>query len=451
MLMSAQSSTSTRRGSATSTSSTNSKEVVFKLPNPNIIMKPAELAKLLVAADSMQYQTHLSKSKADSMLRANTQILGSLNKDAEPVNVNDTYLVPFMKKYFDTPGVIKMLDAVLENYCEQSDQIHALYKKTGNARDFARSDEAAALLVPLIKPIINFICGKDMSLESSGFPKPVLELMLAVDEEIIIWFEKNGSGDPADLDTARKNALTSFLGTRSFMGPWTTSLTDDRSKPDRFYQPLVGYLNTYLNLQIKNFTSKLMNATPEQKRIISKQAAIIDSRAASSGSKSSAAVNALAEKLREPEKPEKKGGFLNFFKKEEKAEVTSPRGKKETEVMHSPRRQLKRGDTLQESANREVTLEKNRSKFIAQFSRTYKLEQNLDFLRHFKESVLNMERAQYKDFKADPLKYCITCLEAYTMRFLVRDGSTQTQISALISLSLELASAVGKDSSQDKQ
>jgi hypothetical protein len=233
------------------------------------------------------------------------------------------------------------------------------------------------------------------------------------------------------------------------MGTWTISLASDTSKPDRFYQPLVGYLNTYLNLQIKNFTSKLMTATDKQRKVISKQAAIIDSRVAPSGSKSTTALDALAEKLHEPEKPEKKGGFLNFFKKEEKAEVSSPRGKKETEVLHSPRRQLKRGDTLQENANREVTLEKNRSKFIGQFSRTYKLEQNLEFLLHFKESVLNMDRAQYKDFKAGPLKYCINCLEAYTMRFLARDGSTTEQISALTNLSLELASAYGKDSNKD--
>ncbi len=409
-------------------------------------MKPAELAKLLVAADSMQYQMPLSNSKAESMLRGNTKILGSSDKDAEPVNVNETYLAPFMNKFFDTPGVIKMQNTVIENYTKQSDQIHALYKKIGDARNFARDNEAAALMEPLIKPIINFICGKDISLESSGLPKPVLELMLAVDEEVIIWFNKNGMGDAEVLDKARQNALTSFFGTRSFMGTWTISLNSDKSKPDRFYQPLVGFLNTYLNLQITNFASKLMYATTEQKRVISKQAAIIDSRVAPSGNKSAVAVNSSAEKIREPEKTEKKGGFLNFFKKEEKAEVTSPRGKKETEVMHSPRRQLKRGDTLQENANREVTLEKNRSKFIGQFSRTYKLEQNLEFLLHFKQSVLSMEREQYKIFKADPLKYCINCLDAYTTRFVVRDSSTQTQISALMNLALELATAVGKES-----
>lgn len=446
--ISTKSSTSTNAQPSTA-SSTSSLSTVFKLPNPKVIMKPAELAKLLITTESMQYKKCLSGASLETLLRSNTKVMGSSKEGAKPVNINETYLAPFMNKYFEAPGVIKMLNSVVENYVKQSDQILSLYDTIGSGRNFARSDEAAKLMLPLIAPVIDFICGKDKSVESSGLPKPVLDLMLAVDEEVITWFNKNGIGKPEDLLTARSNALTSFFGTRSFMGTWTISLNSDKSRPDGFFRPLSSYLNTYLNVQVTNFTHKLMDATTEQRKVISKQAAIVDSRSAQVRNRNTEAGNTSTNKFSEPEKSEKKSGFPSLFGKEKTPELHSPRGKKETEILHSPRRQLQRGETLQENASRETTRTANRKKFVKEFIAAHNLKQKdfAKFLISFQNSVVEMSREEYKTCKEDPLAYCISYLMNYTSRLITRGENPQAEIDALWALKtiLDDAKAVADD------
>lgn len=406
-------------------------------------MKPAELARLLIGGESMQYKHCLTGQKIETILRSNTKVATSSESGAKPVSINETYLAPFMNKYFETSGVIKMQNSIVENYTKQSDKILNLYDKIGDGNKFARSEEVAALMKPLIAPVIDFICGKDMSLESSGLPKPVLELMLAVDDEVITWFKRNGSGKAEDLQSARQNALISFFGTRSFMGTWTIALANDKSKPAGFYRPLFAYLNTYLNLQIENFTLKLMDATADQRKIISKQAAIFESRSAPALKKKAAAEESPVEKQVEPEKAEKKGGFLNLFNKEKTSEPHSPRGKRETEVLHSPRRQLQRGATLQENASRETTRVANRKKFIKEFIATHNLKQKEfgKFLLSLQKSVVEMSREEYKALKDDPLSYCISYLKTYTSRLVTRSEVPQSEIDALWVLKEKLEEA----------
>ena len=436
------SSTNSRSSTSTSSTSTSSKVIVFKLPNPNIIMKPAELAKLLVAADSMKYTKCLVGSKIETILRSNTKVVASSESNAEGVLINETYLKPFMSKYFETTGVIKMQNTIVNNYTDQSKTILDLYQEIGDGNKFSRSDKVAVIMKPLIAPAIDFICGKDMSLESSGLPKPVLELMLAVDEEVTIWFNKNGSGKPEDLLDARSNALTSFFGTRSFMGTWAVELSTDPSKPVGFYRPLTSYLNTYLNLQVKNFSLKLMGATAEQRKIVSKQASIIDSRTALARDKKAVRGESSIEKFGEMEKTEKKG-LLNFFNKEKNSELLSPRGKKETETLHSPRRQLQRGETLQENASRDVTRTNNRKKFVKDFIATQNLKQKeiAKFLISFQKSVVELTREEYKACKADPLAYSLTYLRTYTNRLVTRGETPQSEIDALWELKDKLDDA----------
>lgn len=436
------SSSSARPATPSSSRTTDKEVIVFKLPNPKVILKPTELARLLISAESMKFSHCLRGNKVDTILRSNTQVVTSLESDAKPVNINKTYLAPFMNKYFETPGVIKMQNTVVDNYTKQSEKILSLYGKIGDGHKFARSDEAAVLMQPLITPVINFICGKDMSLESSGLPKPVLELMLAVDEEVTGWFNKNGSGNPKDLQAARTNALISFFGTRSFMGTWTIALSSDKSKPAGFYRPLVAYLNTYLNLQIENFTLKLMSASAEQKKLISKQAAIFESRSAPAAKMKDVAEESSEKKSSEPEKTEKKG-LLNFFNKERPAELSSPRGKKETEILHSPRRQLQRGETLQENKSRETTRTANRKKFVKDFIATHNLKQkeHAKFLISFQNSVVELSREEYKACKEDPLAYCISYIKTYTSRLVTRNETPQPEIDALWALKDKLEDA----------
>ena len=410
-------------------------------------MKPAELAKLLIGAESMKYTNCLDGQRVDTILRSNTKVASSSESSAMPVSINETYLAPFMNKYFETSGVIKMQNSIVENYTKQSDKIHALYNQMGDGNRFARSDEAAALMKPLIAPVVDFICGKDTSLESTGLPKPVLELMLAVDNEVITWFKKNGSGNPDDLQTARINAMISFFGTRSFMGTWTVELSTDKSKPAGFYRPLIAYLNTYLNLQVKSFANKLVGTTPEQKKIISKQAAIFESRSAPAVKKKDANEENPVEKLVPAEKTGKKGGFLNLFNKEKTSELHSPRGKKETEVLHSPRRQLQRGATLQENASRDTTRVANRKKFIKEFIKEFianyglKEKDYVQFLYSLQNSVVEMSREEYKALKDDPLSTCISYLNTYLSRLITREETPQPGTDALWLLKAKLNQA----------
>ncbi|MGB4344897.1 MAG: hypothetical protein WBJ21_00710, partial [Burkholderiaceae bacterium] len=286
--------TTTNTTATTTTTSTNSTSTTTKvaagrtsylLPelaggNKKKILDPTLLAKQLIAGESQNYNRTLSGSAVPTLLRQAIPMKEKLPDVVEiPADENaiTVYLEPFMNHYFDTPAVNEKLQAIQHGYEQKQPEIQAMYDNEG-ARNFSRSDKVKTVMLPIISPIVKFICGEKNSLASSGLPKPVLELMLAVDEEVQIWFAKNGNGNAEDLKTARQNALKSFFGTRSFMARFTLDLAKDKNKPDRFYTPLVGYLNTYLNVQIEDFVASMMSCTPEQRAQIKKEAKIITSR-----------------------------------------------------------------------------------------------------------------------------------------------------------------------------
>ena len=446
--------TTTNTTATTTTTSTNSTSTTTKvaagrtsylLPelasgNKKKILDPTLLAKQLIAGESQNYTRPLSGSAVPTLLRQAIPMKEKLPDVVEiPADENaiTVYLEPFMNHYFDTPAVNEKLQAIQHGYEQKQPEIQAMYDNEG-ARNFSRSDKVKTVMLPIISPIVKFICGEKNSLASSGLPKPVLELMLAVDEEVQIWFAKNGNGNAEDLKTARQNALKSFFGTRSFMARFTLDLAKDKNKPDRFYTPLVGYLNTYLNVQIEDFVASMMSCTPEQRAQIKKEAKIITSRPMLA-EKEQKALDANKDRVlnRKPTKLINRfNDALDIKPKSGSEAPTSPRkpiqrrktlegkmpGSENDEglaPLSSPRRQLPADKKVEQDSAKAIALSRKRKATAGEYLKLIKLSQYEDFsemgsvIREFSTHIVDASRKDYQDFKKSPDKVLLNFIEAF--------------------------------------
>lgn len=394
--------------------------------------------------------------KGDALKRIlRDQILVTVDdKNAAPprtveVNVVESYLSPFMDHYLGTREVDNILFEVEKSYVEVHKKINEHFEKISDSRNFARDKDTHEMMIPIIAPLLDFICGPKTSVHSCGLPAPVLAMMLEVDKCVSNWYDQCGDNNQDEKQTARLYAMISFLSTRSFMAKWTISLNTDTKKPTGYYQPLLSFINYYVNLQINQFAESLLNCDEDLRKKIEKKAEIYTSRTAINKVSKEQSQRFLKEKLQEneKEKSQRKVGLLERIvgtsKDKSDEQVASPRGKRETEVMHSPRKQLKRGETLKDNVNREQTLKTARAKVVDTFTKKHGLASCPEFYQYFKETVLGMEREAYKLFKESQLTYCAELLEAYIKRVANRDNITQDEISALLELSQRLSIAIG--------
>lgn len=336
-------------------------------------LAPADLAKRLIQAESENGTLKLEGSKVRAMLRQGAKLDG--------VNVIEQELKPFMKRHFENLArpLHKKFDEVTQSYTKVQPEIENAYFTLG-AKDFAQDPKVCALMEPVIAPILDFIFGEDRMLISSGWPNAIIELFWAVDDEVVTWFNSNGSGNLADLQLARQNALITFFGTRSFMADWTTALSSDNSKPASFYRPLLGFANSTMNLKLTAFAQQIMDCGPKKRMLLFKQRAIISGR---------------------PAQPERRREDSSF---------TSPRSSRVT----SPRSAIASSATMKENAHRRAAQEQTRRKEVDTYSTQINLPLiNRDFFMKFKEDVLGLELDTYREAKANWDGFCLQSLSLF--------------------------------------
>lgn len=211
----------------------------------NAVLSPDKLGLLLVAVQSKDGMLKLEGDRIKHLLRGALNIHGfELSSGGTAVNLNVVKAMsePFMQSHLGAPEIDKVLETVWAAWLK------------------APGDDA-------IKPAIDLICGEQRSLKSSGLPEPMKRLLLSIDRNVILWFQKNGTGKLADLFTARRNALVAFLSTRSIAYVWMNKLVEKtRGKPELTNKvtALIQQLNSYIAKQTEDFLHDVLLSQPNQ-------------------------------------------------------------------------------------------------------------------------------------------------------------------------------------------
>ncbi len=350
----------------------------FEKMGATSIAKSESLAAQLVIADSHWFQATLNTSKADTMLRENMSMKHP--KPTDPTqqaeeNPIARLLMPFIRHHFERSHIPKILQEIKTAYEEKfADEALKMYRRINDKKQadtkkggkFTDHPEARQLMEPLIKPLMDFIEGSDGSLLTSGYPAPILNLLVHLAEWTRKWQEINSTLPPEKFATARINALKSFASTRSFMPNFTISVKvkpgeapgssiageDTGAVPADYYQPLLAFLNSSVTKTIDSLIETIIEASDDDKKRIQRMADVVELGAKNTNAEIDTKLDESRDKALS-RKPALTTQVKDLFS-----------GRVKTDNMSSPRPRLKRAGTFNAQAPEQTAarkLEKKKS------------------------------------------------------------------------------------------
>jgi len=209
--------------------------MIIDLGIQNHILKPEKLALLLVTIDN-QYGKNKGDERIKTMLRESLFIsdyqsaAGTLYKK---LDVTKNYCEPFINHHLDNQKLDELLQKVMREYDKVGDKV-TKFSENLRAVEQINYPEIVALMKPVMKLVGDYFFGSDMKLKSSKFPDPIKKLLLEIDRQVIVQFEKNSNGEMKELLQRRKSALIGFISTFSFMTIWAPKFAADTKKMPAF-------------------------------------------------------------------------------------------------------------------------------------------------------------------------------------------------------------------------
>ncbi len=230
------------------------------------LLKPQTLGKLLVAVESKGGNEKLTHDKIDRVLRG-----GLVIHDFQPlsggkamsVNVIESFCEPFMREHLSSNVFEQARTKFLHDFDKKAEKFERISAGIP-PKKWTSSDELQALMKDVIQPVIELICGKENSLETSQLPEHLKKLLLSIDKQVINWFEYSGTGKPSDLFNLRKNALVNFLATRSISAVWLNLTIEKESYDRKKLVNLFHFLTSHINKKIDSFVFDLLYKQPDQ-------------------------------------------------------------------------------------------------------------------------------------------------------------------------------------------
>ena len=242
------------------------------------VSNPQELAKIVIAAESSEGKTLLTKSNAETMFRS-----GSPKYQGKPLG--ESYRQPFMRSCFLNPGLISIVQDMQQNYIA--------VKKTGNFESKSIKEKAESVWIAseknldsvlthksliedfsgITKPLAAKINGAESNVSTSLLPARFLHFLLELDREIVHWHQQTPDGPEKLSDTElrdiRRNALSNYLGV---YGPYATVMlaTNEVKSEKRIfdndnpYVLLENILTKRISKPYENLLSSVMDCTPDQ-------------------------------------------------------------------------------------------------------------------------------------------------------------------------------------------
>ncbi len=350
------------------------------------------------------------------------------------VNVIKSICEPFMFRHLTTSELEKSRKKFIAQFAKVAVKFEKLQAQV-YPKDWIKYSPLKKLMDPIMKPVLDILCGTENTLDSSKLPDPIKTLLLSIDKHIILWFEKNGTGKPADLHLARKSALIGFLSTRSLAHVWYTKSIEENTVDSDQLKLLLKYMNSVVNAQIDAFLTDVLIAQKDQTvedrtyiEVLAGRKTLI--------SQSSVPPLALGERLagRGVLLPSTTRSSVSGSAKSDQPSVGSKNGKEvKTQWMKTRNLQANFIETLAE----QVSLK----------------QADVKYFNYVKEIVIAMSKRGFDNFQKNPVKY----LEKYAANFYadmmnhkqVQAGGREKVKNALDTLKLKLVGNPFEEHAED--
>ena len=235
---------------------------------------PSEIASALIKAESAKqgvpYKREMTPGVVQRVLREKIMDKG--------VNIIESMLLPFVESQFGNSEYGDLFRAADKKYINAQAEIENLRKsiKAGmqNPNEFSdamlqKDPRLESILDSVMKPLLSYVTSDD-TIEGSKLPAPFLQLLKAVDNEILVWQKSlaaeakhSGGISPtqADVDTIRNNAIVALIANRSLSVMLNKS---HGSQAGGMYMLIENYMIKTINKKLVNFTKNVMQC-PDDK------------------------------------------------------------------------------------------------------------------------------------------------------------------------------------------
>lgn len=387
-------------------------------------LSPEKLGELLVAVESKGGANKLEGDAIRRILRGALQVrdFSLPSGDSRDINVIKQICEPFMFRHLASPALEKARKKFISEFDKVAGKF-ALLAQEVPQKEWTRSDRMTKLTGSAMGPVVDLICGKENSLDSSALPDPVKKLLMAIDKYVIDWFGKNGTGKPADLLEARKSALIGFLSTRSLGYVWLTKSREEKAIDERHLTLLMAYMNAYVSKGIDGFVMDLILRQPDQPVEARKYIEVLTKK---SGLKSKPTVPKLA------------------LGKGADAKMLSPRL---TGISATSRADAGSTTPVKAEEKREkermMKMKLERARLVDRLADASGLK-DIDYpcYQYVKDVVVNMSRRGFDHFQQDPAKSFVRHADKFYARLenhqKVRDGLPDKVRNAFQALALRM-------------
>lgn len=366
------------------------------------VLAPDKLGKLLVAVESNCRQSKVDHITVKDIFRLGLTIAGYKTSGGGPLNINviSQFSAPFMENLLNTPEYDQILTKMIHKFDKVKTQVERLGANHKSSQLVA-NPEIAKLMKSVMDPFLDKFFGKDRSFASAGMPDQLKRLLLALDKEIIRWFEQSGSGQPRDLLDARRNALIGFLSPRSISPVWTEKIEKQfGANRGPYVGKMIAYMNSYIAKNMGAFIDDFLISQPDQS---SSQRSYVETI----GGRKTLQTKARVPKLELP---------TSILLGQEKNLKNMTGGTPRTAL--SSRGQSASTNHVQNAAKMEkeraMQRKNERAKLVDQIAKDCQLDVlDHNFYQYLKEYIINSPARGYDNFKRDPIPSCIRRAEAW--------------------------------------
>jgi hypothetical protein len=389
-------------------------------------LAPDRIGELLVAVESKGGGIKLAGDVINRILRAGLTIhdfepgSGGGKKD---INVIKSICEPFMFRHLDTPELEKSRKEFINQFARVAGKFEDLSKQV-HPKEWPKFSPMKDLMGPIMKPVLGILCGAGNTLDTSELSDPIKKLLLSIDKHVILWFDKNSTGKPADLYQARKSALIGFLSTRSLAYVWYTKSMNENTVDSNQLKLLLKYMNSVVAAQIDAFVTDVLISQKDQTEKNRKYIEVL-ARGKTLISKPSVPSLALGERLAG------RG-------------VLSPRATRPSVPDTATSDKLSVDNSAEKDAKKKLMqIRVEHARFIDKIAKAAGLDQaDYQCYQHVKEIVVKMSERGFRNFKKDPVKFYKKHAEEFYKNPVnhkrVKDGLPVKVYNALDALSLKL-------------
>lgn len=377
--------------------------MIIDLGIQNHILKPEKLALLLVTVDN-QYGKNKGDERIKTMLRESLFIsdyqsaAGTLYKK---LDITKNYCEPFINHHLDNQKLDELLQKVMREYDKVGDKV-TKFSENLRAVEQINHPEIVTLMKPVMKLVGDYFFGPDMKLKSSKFPDPIKKLLLEIDRQVILQFEKNGNGEMKELLQRRKSALVGFISTFSFMTIWAPKFAADTKKSAGFYAKLSSYINSYLVNKLDSFVIDILMNQEHQSEKAKKHVGDY--------AKELKLTAQSASKLQLP--GVEKVGVLSSIKG-----LLSPRPSSTSHSSAASKEVLYEESGFNEEEARKLEMQRNRIKKLTKFAETAGFDKiSSEFFVLIRNKIIDLKAKDYNAFTKNPVEYCYQQLEVFKMQ-----------------------------------